>query len=144
MSFNEIKEFNGQKYTGVSVGSGHAWQYPDGTWEETKVAPDKWSFRFSSIKRRREAAPEGSGVPLQTEYHWYILADQIVKKINANEYQTVMEGTKLKIGHKRPYWKGFSYTYNGQQSYKQKLLTALRETVQRLEMEGKDENMHGL
>jgi len=135
MAFNDIKQFNGQKYTGVSVGSGHHWQYPDGDWEETKISPDKWTFQFSSIKRRREAAPEGSGVPEGTLYHWYILADQVVKKISANEYQTMMTGLKTKLGHKRPYWKGFSYTYNGQQSYKQKLLSALKETVQRLENE---------
>ncbi len=140
MSFDDLKAFNGKAYSGMRVGGSHLWQYPDGTWEETKIAPDKWSFRFSSIKRRKEAAPEGSGVPQGTEYHWYILADQKVRKVSANEYETMMTGLKLKIGHKRPYWKGFSYTYNGQPSYKQKLLTALKETVQRLE----DENMHGL
>ena len=135
MSFDDLKAFNGKAYSGMRVGCSHLWQYPDGTWEETKIAPDKWKFRFSSIKRRREAAPEGSGVPQGTEYHWYIMADQVVKKVSANEYQTMMEGCKLKIGHKRPYWKGFSYTYNGQPSYRQKLLTALKETVQKLENE---------
>jgi len=135
MAFDDLKEFNRKAYSGMRVGASLEWQYPDGTWEETKIAPDKWEFRFSSIKRRREAAPEGSGVETGSEYHWYIMADQMVKKVSANEYETMMTGLKLKIGHKRPYWKGFSYTYNGQQSYKQKLLTALKETVQRLENE---------
>ncbi len=137
MAFDDLKAFNGKAYSGMRVGDSHLWQYPDGTWEETKIAPDKWSFQFSSIKRRREAAPEGSGVATGSEYHWYIMADQVVKKISANEYETLMTGLKVKIGHKRPYWKGFSYTYNGQQSYKQKLLTALKETVQRLEFENR-------
>jgi hypothetical protein len=133
--FDDLKVHNSRVYSGMSVGSGHHWNYPNGEWTETKVSPDKWTFRFSSLKRRKEAAPEGSGVPLSTEYHWYILADQIVKKVSANEYETLMQGIKMKIGHKRSYWKGFSYTYSGQPSYKEKLLAVLKETVQRLENE---------
>jgi len=135
MAFDDIKAFNGKAYSGMTVGKGHLWDYINATWEETKVTPDTWRFKFSSLKRRKEAAPEGSGVPKGTEYSWYILADQIVKKVNANEYTTEMLGEKYKIGHKRPYWKGFSYTYPGQQSYKQKLLAVLKEAVQRLENE---------
>ncbi|MFA4958228.1 MAG: hypothetical protein WC556_14775 [Candidatus Methanoperedens sp.] len=41
-------------------------------WDETKVVPDKWQFKFTSLKRRRVAAPVGSGVPLNTGYHRYI------------------------------------------------------------------------
>lgn len=133
MAIDDLKDFNGQKYTGMSVGQSHHWQYPNGSWEETKVAPDKWQFRFSSLKRRREAAPDGSGVPQGTEYHWYILADQKVRKVSANEYETMMQGLKFKLGHKRAYWKGFSYTYSGQQSYKEKLLQVLKDTVRQLE-----------
>lgn len=133
MAFDDLKAFNGKAYSGMQVGKSHHWKYPDGTWDETKVAPDKWHFRFSSIKRRREDAPEGSGVPVNTEYHWYITADQVVRKVSANEYQTMMEGLKTKIGHKRPYWKRFSYDYSGQQGYKQRLLDLLKESVKRLE-----------
>ena len=35
-------------------------------------------------KRRAGRAPEGSGVPVGTEYHWYIVAHQNVCKVNAN------------------------------------------------------------
>ncbi len=40
-----------------------------------------------------------------------------------------MEGLKYKIGHKRPYWKGFSYTYKDQKSYRQKLIEILKDTL---------------
>lgn len=135
MSFDDLKEFNGKAYSGMRVGGSHFWQYPDGTWEETKIAPDKWSFRFSSIKRRREAAPEGSGVPQGTEYSWYILANQVVKKTTKDEYLTEMIGEKYKVGHKRPYWKGFSYTYQGQKTYRQKLIEVLKEALVKLEQQ---------
>jgi hypothetical protein len=46
-----------------------------------------------------------------------------------------MHGLKYKIGHKRPYWKGFSYTYKDQKSYRQKLIEILRETLLKLEQE---------
>jgi hypothetical protein len=41
-------------------------------------------------KKRAGHAPEGSGVPVGTEYYWYILADQNVKKVDANNYSTKM------------------------------------------------------
>ena len=36
-----------------------------------------------------------------TEYNWYILANQHVKKLNANDYSTEMTGLKFKLAHKR-------------------------------------------
>jgi hypothetical protein len=60
--------------------------------ERKKVTPDKWQFTYNVTKRRAGIAPEGSGVPLGTEYHWYILANQNVKKIDANSYTTSMIG----------------------------------------------------
>ncbi|MFZ6011583.1 MAG: hypothetical protein ACOYXT_14665 [Bacteroidota bacterium] len=52
-------------------------------------------------KRRAGKAPEGSGVPVGTEYHWYILGHQVVRKLNANDYTTSMSGIKYKAAHKR-------------------------------------------
>lgn len=46
-------------------------------------------------------APEGSGVPVGTEYHWYILAHQNVAKQTANDYTTSLTGLKFKTAHKR-------------------------------------------
>ena len=36
-----------------------------------------------------------------TEYNWYILAHQNVRKLNANDYSTEMIGIKYKLAHKR-------------------------------------------
>jgi hypothetical protein len=36
-----------------------------------------------------------------TEYHWYILAHQHVRKLNANDYTTSLSGLKFKLAHKR-------------------------------------------
>ncbi len=58
-----------------------------------------------------------------------------VTKLNKDEYETTMHGLKYKIGHKRPYWKGFSYIYKEQKSYRQKLIEILRDTLFKLEQE---------
>lgn len=133
MAFNDTKLFNGKRYSGMSVGTGHLWNYPNGVWEETKVADDKWHIRFTSVKCRSKPAPEGSGCALGTGYHWYIMADQCVRKVSKDEYQTLMEGLKFKIGHRRPYWNNWSYTYPEQPTYRQKLIEVLRRTLQQLE-----------
>jgi hypothetical protein len=67
---------------------------------EKKITPGQWDFNFSVDKRRAGNAPEGSGVPVGTEYHWYIVAHQIVKKVDANKYTTIMTGIKYKLAHK--------------------------------------------
>jgi hypothetical protein len=100
-NYNATKEFEGRKYTGMRVGGSHSWYYRQGEWKETKIAPDKWQFAYAANKRRKWNAPEGSGVPVGTEYHWYILAHQNVRKLNANEYTTSMTGTKYKLAHRR-------------------------------------------
>jgi len=101
VSYNAIKEFEGGKYTGMRVGGSHSWYYHEGEWNETKVTPDKWQFTYAVNKRRKWNAPEGSGAPVGTEYHWYILAHQNVRKLNANEYTTSMTGIKYKLAHRR-------------------------------------------
>lgn len=40
-------------------------------------------------------------MPVGTEYHWYILAHQHVRKLNANSYATTLTGLKYKLAHKR-------------------------------------------
>jgi hypothetical protein len=101
-SYNAIKEFEGRRYTGMRVGGSHSWYYRQGEWKETKVTPAKWQFTYAANKRRKWNAPEGSGAPVGTEYHWYILAHQNVRKLNANEYTTYMTGMKYKLAHRRP------------------------------------------
>ena len=100
-TYNEYKEFQGRKYTGMKVGRSHKWYYDKGEWKEKKVTPDQWDFNFSVDKKRAGQAPEGSGVPVGTEYHWYILAHQNVKKVDANQYTTSMTGIKYKLAHRR-------------------------------------------
>lgn len=100
-SYNEFKEYAGRKYTGMKIGRSHKWYYDKGEWKETKITPDLWQITYAVTKRRAGRAPEGSGVPVGTEYHWYILAHQNVCKLNANDYTTSMTGLKFKIAHKR-------------------------------------------
>lgn len=100
-SYNKFKEFEGQRYTGMKVGRSHYWNYDAGQWKETKITPDEWQIHFAVTKRRKGKAPEGSGAPVGTAYHWYILAHQVVEKLNANDYSTEMTGVKYKLAHRR-------------------------------------------
>ena len=101
VSYNEFKEYEGRKYTGMKIGRSHKWYYDKGEWNETKVTPDLWQISYAVTKRRAGHAPEGSGVPVGTEYHWYVLAHQNVLKVNANDYTTSLAGLKFKIAHRR-------------------------------------------
>jgi hypothetical protein len=101
VSYNEFKEYEGQRYTGMKIGRSHKWYYDQGEWKETKITPDLWQIGYAVSKRRAGRAPEGSGVPVGTEYHWYVLAHQNVAKQNANDYTTSLTGLKFKIAHKR-------------------------------------------
>jgi hypothetical protein len=100
-SYDALKEFDGRKYTGMKVGRGHHWHYDAGEWVEKKLSPDRWEFQYAVNKRRHGRAPAGSGVPVGTAYHWYILADQTVTKLDANTYSTAMSGAKFKLAHQR-------------------------------------------
>jgi len=97
---NEFKRFEGKQYTRMKVGS-HKWYYDKEEWKEKKITPDKWEFNYAVTKRRAGHAPEGSGVPVGTEYNWYILAHQNVTKLDANNYSTSMTGLEYKLAHKR-------------------------------------------
>lgn len=101
VSYDDFKEYEGKKYTGMKIGRSHKWYYDKGEWKEKKITPDLWQISYAVTKRRAGRAPEGSGVPVGTEYHWYILAHQNVRKINANDYTTSLAGMKFKIAHKR-------------------------------------------
>ena len=101
VSYDEFKQYEGQRYTGMKVGRSHKWYYDKGEWKEKKITPDLWEISYAVTKRRAGKAPEGSGVPVGTEYHWYILAHQHVCKLNANDYTTSLAGLKFKVAHKR-------------------------------------------
>jgi hypothetical protein len=101
VSYNEFKEYEGQRYTGMKIGRSHKWHYDPGEWKEKKITPDLWQIGYAVTKRRAGRAPEGSGVPVGTEYHWYVLAHQNTTKRSANDYTTSLTGLKFKIAHKR-------------------------------------------
>ncbi|MFX0134001.1 MAG: hypothetical protein ACFFDN_10195 [Candidatus Hodarchaeota archaeon] len=130
--YDTFKVYGKKIYTGMRVGGSHHWNYNDGKWFETKQTPNKWKFKFDSIKSRINPAPSNSGASINTQFHWYIIADQIAIKIDNNSYMTSMKGVKFKIGHKRPYWKTFSYNYPEQLSYKERIIEILEEILMEL------------
>lgn len=99
--YDAFKFVDGKRYTGMAIGRGHTWRYDQGEWKEKKVSPERWEISYAVTKRRKGHAPEGSGAPVGTEYHWYILAHQVVRKLDANQYSTAMTGSKFKLAHKR-------------------------------------------
>jgi hypothetical protein len=131
-SYNQFKEYEGKKYTGMKVGRTHKWYYDKGEWKEKKLTPDKWQFSYNVTKRRAGNAPEGSGVPVGTEYHWYILANQNVKKLDANNYTTSMMGLKYKLAHKRAERDSWSSSDRAQ---KKRLIEILQELIKDIKSE---------
>jgi hypothetical protein len=101
VSYDDFKEHEGQRYSGMKIGRSHKWYYDQGEWREKKITPDLWQIGYAVTKRRAGRAPEGSGVPVGTEYHWYVLAHQNTAKQTANDYTTSLTGLKFKIAHKR-------------------------------------------
>jgi hypothetical protein len=57
--------------------------------------------RLRRVQATRRTGPRRDGVPVGTEYHWYILAHQNVAKQTANDYTTPLTGLKFKIAHTR-------------------------------------------
>ncbi|KAL4924222.1 uncharacterized protein BDV17DRAFT_221224 [Aspergillus undulatus] len=98
--YNSLKSYKGQYYSGMAVGGSHTWNYDQGVWKETKEEPDLWRIDYRTNKRRARNAPKGSGAPVGTEYHWLIVGHQHVKKIDANTYETTLEGSKYKLAYK--------------------------------------------
>lgn len=131
-TYDEFKEFEGQQYTGMKVGRSHKWYYDKGEWKETKITPDLWEISYAVTKRRAGKAPEGSGVPVGTEYHWYILAHQNVRKLNANDYTTTLTGLKYKLAHKRYDKDKWSTSAKTQ---KKRLIKLMQELIMQLKKE---------
>jgi len=132
MAYDDLKEFEGETYTGMKVGGEHTWSYPNGLWHERKVAPDRWEFAFTSKKIRDRSAPVGSGVALDTQFHWYLLAHQWVRKIDADSYSTFMSGLKYKVAHKRPGWREWSSGFAGRISEREAVVAILEDALARI------------
>jgi hypothetical protein len=130
-TYNEFKEFEGRLYTGMTIGRSHKWNYDKGVWKETKITPDKWKIEYAVNKRRAGKAPEGSGVPVGTEYHWYILTHQNVTKLDANTYTTSLTGVKYKLAHKRPDMGKWSISIATQRKHLVKVFEEMIEELKR-------------
>jgi hypothetical protein len=136
-TYDEFKEFEGRRYTGMRVGRSHKWKYDPGVWIEKKISPDEWQINYEVIKRRAGHAPEGSGVPVGTAYHWYILAHQNVTKLNANDYSTSLTGMKFKLAHLRAGKGTWSASTSAQRRHLIKILQQVLNDLQREATTGK-------
>ncbi|HEX2845102.1 MAG TPA: hypothetical protein VHN59_01040 [Chitinophagaceae bacterium] len=146
-SYNAVKKFGNKQYTGMAVGRSHKWYYDKGVWRETKITPDLWRVAYAVTKRRAGEAPEGSGVPVGTAYHWYILAHQRVEKLNANDYSTSLIGMKYKLAHRRADKNKWSAKTPTQRKhlidFLKEILHQLESEVMSLEFEYKDQVYKG-
>jgi len=129
-SYEAIKNYNGKQYVGMQIGRSHKWYYDKGEWKDKKITPDLWEIRYAVTKRRAGKAPKGSGAPVGTGYHWYIMAHQEVLKLNEDDYTTVLSGLKYKIAHKRAAKGSWSASVPTQHKT---LLKFLKEMVAQLE-----------
>jgi len=131
-SYETIKNYDGKQYVGMQIGRSHKWYYDKGEWKDKKITPDLWEIRYAVTKRRAGKAPKGSGAPVGTGYHWYIMAHQEVIKLNADDYSTVLSGLKYKVAHKRAAKGNWSASVPTQ---RKTLLKFLKEMVAQLEKE---------
>lgn len=131
-SYEMIKQYNGKQYVGMQIGRSHKWYYDKGEWKDKKITPDLWEIHYVVTKRRAGKAPKGSGVPVGTGYHWYIMAHQEVIKLNTDDYTTVLSGLKYKIAHKRAAKGNWSASAAAQ---RKTLLRFMKEMVAQLEKE---------
>src|SRR3954470_21817942 len=136
-TYKEVKLFEGRRYTGMKIGRGHKWHYDPGDWKETKLSPDEWEIQYTVTKRRAGRAPEGSGVPVGTGYHWYIVAHQNVTKLNANDYTTALAGLKFKVAHMRADSGKWSATPKTQ---RKRMIGFLKSVIADLERESEPES----
>jgi hypothetical protein len=137
-TYNEFKVFEGRRYTGMKIGRSHKWYYDKGEWKEKKITPEEWQINYAVKKRRAGKAPEGSGVPVGTEYHWYILAHQNVTKLDANVYSTSLTGVKYKLAHKRALNGKWSASARAQRKH---LIKILQEMIWQLKQASMDDQV---
>ena len=129
-TYNQFKSFEGRRYTGMKVGGHHKWYYDKGVWHDTKLSPDLWGISYAVTKRRAGHAPKGSGASVGTDYHWVILSHQLVEKLNADDYSTVMTGIKFKLAHKR---EGKEKWNNSSASQRKHLVQFLKDMIAQLQ-----------
>jgi hypothetical protein len=145
--YNKFKKYEGKQYTGMPVGKSHKWYYDKGEWHETKITPDVWSISYAVTKRRAGKAPEGSGVPVGSGYHWFIVAHQQVMKLNGDDYSTEMGGLKFKLAHKRASKQSWNASVHAQRKsliqYLEHFIKQLKQNPLQLEFDYRDEHYEG-
>jgi hypothetical protein len=65
-----------------------------------------------------------------TSHHWFIVADQVVTKLDANSYSTEMTGHKIKVAHRRA---GHDAWNASERTQQKTLIKQLRELADDLE-----------
>ena len=76
---------------GVPRGYQHNWRYK-GHWKETKIAPGKWTFKYTALKHRK-GSPRG-GLNIGQSVIWNIHGTQTATKVSGRTYKTILKGTK--------------------------------------------------
>jgi hypothetical protein len=132
MAYEDEKEFAGKSYRGMKVGGSHLWTYPEGKWTERKLTPQRWDVAFTSLKRRRRRAPQGSGAEVGSGYHWLIVAHQWAGKVDANTYATHLEGSKHLLSFRKPGWQGWTTQQKGHTSARLRTIAILEELIEEL------------
>jgi hypothetical protein len=145
--YDDVKFHDGQQYTGMPIGRSHKWYYDKGEWKETKITPDLWQISYHVTKRRAGHAPEGSGAAIGTEYHWYIMAHQVVKKLNKDDYSTELTGLKFKLSHKRAIKEKWASSTAAQRKklikFMQEMIRDFQEEPLHFELEYRSEKLKG-
>ena len=91
--FNSLGRGIGRLGRAVPKGFRHIWKY-HGRWDETKVRPGLWRFKFVASKGKQSRRLGSFGVG--TKGGWAIKAKQYLTKTGIGKYQTTM------VGYKRP------------------------------------------
>jgi hypothetical protein len=99
-AYNWLKDFHGQKYSGMKIGLSHTWQYDAGKWKETKITPDEWEFTFKVTKRRAGRARRARGIGGHGLSLVYTRRSEC-GEAGCQQLSTNMLGVKFKIAHKR-------------------------------------------
>lgn len=136
-SYDAPKTWHGRSYTGMKVGRSHRWDYA-GEWQERKLGPDLWEVSFKATKTRKgRGAPEGSGAPVGTEYHWFFVpTSQVARKTDANTYQTHMQGLKWKLGFRPATSRTWDYEWGKTgETARQRAIRILEQTLADLKAE---------
>ena len=125
-SVHPLTEFEGEAYTGLPTKQ--TWALGKGQWEEKRTGAGMWDIAFETIAIK--PFKTGAGLPVDSEYHSYVLAHQKLVKTRGNTYQVRLEGVKFKLAHKEA---GEKWSANAGVR-KKNLIKILKQALHDLEM----------